>query len=228
MAVSPGGDLQTGTADDDLVTRRRRARSWYERGAAFHDTDTDLAFILYWIAFNAAYGKDLSKRRTAGKQFEGHFQKLTRLDKKRILKSTLQDELSASVASVLQNRYLYKTYWRYLNAELKPAVWQEDFQNCKTQAELAKKAGDTVTILNLLFERLYTLRNQLLHGGATHKSNRNRDSVEHGAHIMKTLVPIFIQLMLDNPREDWGPVWHPPGLQGEPRIRSADSPSPPP
>ena len=209
--------------------RTRRAISWFERAEKAHRTgEPDVAFILYWIAFNAAYGKDLSGRRTAARQFEGHFERLTRPDTNGTLKSSIQNELSSSIAGVLANRYLYKNYWRYLNGDVELAVWQKDLHECNTDAERAKQSGDTVTILNLLFERLYTLRNQLLHGGATHKSGRNRDSVENGAQIMGNLVPIFIKLMLDNPQEDWGPVWHPPGLQGEPRTRNTGNRRPTP
>ena len=38
---------------------------------------------------------------------------------------------------------------------------------------------DTPTILNVN-DRLYTLRNQMLHGGATWNSNVNRDQVTNG------------------------------------------------
>lgn len=204
----------------DLATRQRRANSWIKRAAHEHDSDKDVAFILYWIAFDATYGKYLPESPSAEEQFRNHFERLIRLDQKRCIESALHDELSASVQGVLKNRYLYNEYWRYLNGEIESARWEKERQNCKTQAERAKKAGDTVTILNLLFKRLYTLRNQLLHGAATRKGGLNRDSVEHGARILKFLVPMFNKLMLDNPQEDWGPVWHPPGLQGKPRRRN--------
>ncbi len=48
------------------------------------------------------------------------------------------------------------------------------------------------------------LRNQLLHGGATWRSSVNRAQVGDGARIMYFLVPIFIDVMLDHPEEDWG------------------------
>ena len=220
MSVSPGGNLQTTAGDDDLATRKRRANSWCERGAREHDADEDGAFIFYWIAFDASYNKDLPRQRPAEKQFKDYFERLTHVDEKELLESTLQDELAASVSDVLDNKYLYQPYWDYLNG--KRADWQNAFQQCNARAKDAK--NDTATRLHLLFKRLYTLRNQLLHGAATRKSTRNRDSVEHGARILKFLVPMFIKLMSDNPQEDWGPTWHPPGLRGKPRRQHTGNP----
>lgn len=59
-------------------------------------------------------------------------------------------------------------------------------------------------ILEELFDRLYVLRNQLLHGGSTWQGSVNRSQVQDGAAIMAFLVPHFINLMLDNPTTDWG------------------------
>ena len=46
---------------DNLALRMRRALSWLER-AEKETNDDDAAFIFYWIAFNAAYAKDRSRR----------------------------------------------------------------------------------------------------------------------------------------------------------------------
>ena len=64
---------------------------------------------------------------------------------------------------------------------------------------------DTRTILSELFDRLYVLRNQIMHGGATWKGSVNRPQVRDGARIMAFLVPRFASLMMSNPRIDWGP-----------------------
>ena len=67
-----------------------------------------------------------------------------------------------------------------------------------------QRTNETTAVLKGLFSRLYVLRNQLLHGGATWRSSVNRTQVGDGARIMYFLVPIFIDVMLDNPEEDWG------------------------
>jgi hypothetical protein len=64
-------------------------------------------------------------------------------------------------------------------------------------------------ILSTLFDRLYVLRNQLVHGGATWNSSVNRAQVGDGARIMAFLVPLFIDLMMDNPEFAWGAPYYP-------------------
>ena len=44
-------------------------------------------------------------------------------------------------------------------------------------------------VLELIFDRLYVLQNQILHGGATWSGSVNRDQVRDGAAIMGFLVP---------------------------------------
>ena len=65
-------------------------------------------------------------------------------------------------------------------------------------------------VLCNLFDRLYTLRNQLLHGGATWNSSMNRDQVESGGRIMSCLVPHFIDVMIEHPDAGWGTPRYPP------------------
>ena len=62
---------------------------------------------------------------------------------------------------------------------------------------------DTKIVLSTLFDRLYVLRNQLVHGGATWNSKVNRAQVKDGAEILGALLPIFLDLMMDNPQIKW-------------------------
>ena len=63
--------------------------------------------------------------------------------------------------------------------------------------------------LSFVFDRLYVLRNQLVHGGATWNSAVNRDQVRDGASILGFLMPVFVDVMMDNPHEDWGRPFYP-------------------
>ena len=73
----------------------------------------------------------------------------------------------------------------------------------------AMSSQDTPTILSSLFDRLYMLRTQLVHGGATWCSKVNRDQVRDGTKILLHLVPIFIDIMMDNPDHPWGMPFYP-------------------
>jgi hypothetical protein len=68
---------------------------------------------------------------------------------------------------------------------------------------------DTPLILSILFDRLYVLRNQLIHGGATWCSKVNRDQVRDGAAVLMSLVPTFIDIMMDNPTHPWAMPHYP-------------------
>ena len=79
----------------------------------------------------------------------------------------------------------------------------------KRRFNLALANKDTKVVLSMLFDRLYVLRNQLMHGGSTWNSSINRDQVRDGARILGFLVPIFVELMMDNPDVAWGHPYYP-------------------
>ncbi|MFC6689464.1 hypothetical protein [Jhaorihella thermophila] len=79
----------------------------------------------------------------------------------------------------------------------------------KARFARALQANDAVSILSMLFDRLYVLRNQLIHGGATWNSRVNRAQIRDGAAILGFLVPVFIELMMDHAHEDWGRPFYP-------------------
>ena len=76
---------------------------------------------------------------------------------------------------------------------------------------VSRAVGDqnTAVILNELFDRLYVLRNQIMHEGATWQSSVNRNQVRDGAAIMAFLTPRLVKLMMDNPAVDWGVPHYP-------------------
>ena len=64
-------------------------------------------------------------------------------------------------------------------------------------------------MLAVVFSRLYTLRNQLIHGGATWNSQVNREQMRDCVAILGQLVPLVIEIMLDNPNTLWGDACYP-------------------
>ena len=53
------------------------------------------------------------------------------------------------------------------------------------------------------------LRNQLVHGGATWNGTVNRSQVTDGAAVLANLVPVFINIIMDNPDHDCGKSFYP-------------------
>ena len=70
-------------------------------------------------------------------------------------------------------------------------------------------------MLSIVFARLYTLRNQLMHGHATWKGGLNLAQLREGTKIMRWLPLVFIDIMLENPESNWGKVFY-PRLYGRP------------
>ncbi len=64
-------------------------------------------------------------------------------------------------------------------------------------------------LLGLVLDRLYTVRNQLMHGGATYKSKINRSQVKDASKILEYLLPVIIDIMIENINEDWGEINYP-------------------
>lgn len=194
--------------------RTLRAISWAQRAGWEREAgDLDVAFILYWISFNAAYARDLDGDRKAREEFGVFLGKLRYLDRDHAIHEAIRGEFSGAVGELLENRYLFQPFWDDANGTRRG--WQPAFEQAGDEAREALRDGDTGTVLAVVFERLYTLRKQLVHGGATWGGSRNRDSVREGVRILEFLLPLFIGLMLDNPRDEWGPPFYFPG----PRAR---------
>ncbi len=68
---------------------------------------------------------------------------------------------------------------------------------------------DSAGTLNVVFSRLYTLRNQLVHGGASWNSTLNRKQIHDANNLLLKLLPIIVKIMIDNPQEHWLPVSYP-------------------
>jgi len=77
------------------------------------------------------------------------------------------------------------------------------------KAKIALSEKDTERVLNELFDRLYVLRNQMIHGGATWNGAINRAQVRDGSEILGSLLPIFVDLMMDHPEHPWKEAIYP-------------------
>ena len=101
------------------------------------------------------------------------------------------------------NRYVYHPFWQHQNGAPGYEDWEHKLERGRIAINHALREHDTVRILSILFDRLYVLRNQLVHGGATWNSDVNRDQVRDGASLLGCLLPIFVDLMMDNPQHEW-------------------------
>lgn len=195
---------------DNLAVRVHRALSWLKRAEQLKE-DTDGAYISLWIAFNAAYASDGGPMHldSESTKFSRFMAKLVSMDPGNEIYELIWTRFADRIRLLLDNRYVYQPFWDYQNGDPNAADWQERFKRHREAAHKALGNMDTQTLLSIIFSSLYTLRNQLIHGGATWNSSVNREQVELGHQILGDFVPIMIDLMMRNPRELWGDPCYP-------------------
>lgn len=199
-----------GQLPESTRLRIHRGLSWFK--AAEAADDLDICFILLWIAFNAIYARDFEARDTFGEkgllnQFLG---RLVRLDQKDLLFEVVWENYADKIRLFIDNEYVSRWYWDYHNGKRTEEEFNRKFACSRKEAQQALATKDTSIFCTILFDRLYVLRNQLMHGGATWQSEVNRAQVADGARILETIVPALIHIMLENGSAVWGHPCFPP------------------
>ena len=199
--------------------RLRRADSWYRRSE--EATSDAEKFIFLWISFNAAYGVgvtylDSDERPEEIQAFKDFLQKIVDRDDGQALANILWKGFSEPVRILFDNHYVFHAFWQAVSGSPKGDDWEGKFDRSRRRLFRAMQEQDVHSALVEVFLRLYTLRNQLFHGGASFSGGWGRDQVRDGARIMEALVPLILGIMradIDaNPETD---VW---GLIAYPRI----------
>ena len=205
-------DAQKSEMPERHKIRLHRAISWYQCAEACAEADEDLCFLALWVALNCCYavqdpGPQREERQEERAGFRSFARMLVQLDQERSLYESMWKHYSQFVRALINNQYVFPPFWK---AQVDPSEdWERKFEGSKLTAQKALRDSDASTLLSIVFDRLYVLRNQLLHGGATHKSAKNRDQVTNGKRMLMELLPIVIHLMFDH-SQDWGPINYPP------------------
>ena len=193
----------------NLALRVHRALSWLNRAEQAEDVDG--RFIFLWIAFNAAYATDIDEQYRLSEQesFKSFLQNLCTLDTGNLIEKLVWSEFAGSIRALLDNPYVFQSFWDFQNGKITEVEWEERLRSGKRSAQSALANRDTAKVLGVMFNRIYTLRNQLIHGGATWDGSVNRAQLRDCANLLGKLVPLVILLMLDNPRTLWGDACYP-------------------
>lgn len=194
---------------DEFCLRVHRALSWFEKAES--TDDLDIRFITLWIGFNAVYARELDMDSASERsEFRRFIQSITRLDSEDRIYKLVWNTYSGSIRLLLDNQYIFQPFWESHNGRLSQQAWQEDFERAKKKIGQALVDMDTDTILAGVFDRLYTLRNQLVHGGATHGSRVNRSQISDGNKILSSLLPLMLDVMMKHHDQwDWGKPFYP-------------------
>lgn len=193
----------------NLSLRIHRALSWLNKSELCDDDDSQ--FIFLWIAFNSAYAQEFEQRQQFGEQgLYGKFlEKLITCDQREQLHNLVWDEYSNTMRVILDNEFILQAYWDYHAGRITEDSWKNERSKAKAAANKALSQNDTAKVLSILFSRLYTLRNQLIHGGATFLSSANRQQLKDCCGILEKLVPSIIEIMMDSADQVWGEAVYP-------------------
>ena len=190
-----------------LRVRIHRAISWLSR-AEQEKGDLDARYIFLWIAFNAAYASEFGFEQKEREQVRQFIERLLQLDQEHRLHDALFHQFSGPIRTLIDNRFVFEPFWRAMREHDASNTWETSFAAAKKRALDAVMSKDTAMLLSIVLDRLYVLRNQLIHGGATWNGSANRAQVKDGAAILGTLLPILTELMMRG-EEDFGEVAYP-------------------
>ncbi|GAB2735009.1 HEPN domain-containing protein [Melaminivora jejuensis] len=200
-----------------FTLRMHRALSWLQRAQVQHEGgDDDLAFVCLWIAFNAAYAQDGGEpagSTSEQQRFRGFLADVCRLDEGRALAALVWQVFPGPVRVLLDNQYLFQPFWDALNNPRSdgsiPGHWRDSFDEARQRVHRALAQQDTERVLYEIFIRLYTLRNQLMHGGATWNSSVNRAQVRDGRALLARMLPVLLDVMMQHPQQFHGKPFYP-------------------
>lgn len=190
-----------------LRARIHRAISWLAR-AEQEMEDQDARYIFLWIAFNAAYASEFGFEQRERDQVRQFIECLLRLDHEHRLHDALFRQFSGPIRTLIDNRFVFEPFWRAMREHDASNAWETSFAAAKKRALDAVMNKHTATLLSIVLDRLYVLRNQLIHGGATWNGSANRAQVKDGAAILGTLLPTLVELMMSGD-DDFGEVAFP-------------------
>ena len=141
--------------------------------------------------------------------FANLFAKVVALDSEGRIFEAIWQGFSGPIRMLLQNRYAFSPFWQHHNGISGFVDWEDRFKSSAKSFAHSLQTRDTARILSFVFDRLYVLRNQLVHGSSTWNSGVNRDQVRDGAAILGLHIPVFVNVMMEHPNEDWGRPFYP-------------------
>ena len=201
-----------------FTLRMNRSLSWLQRAQAAGDAggDDDVAFICLWIAFNAAYAQDTVGRMDNASErqsFRDFVGQVCRLDADKALPALVWQVFPGPIRILLDNQYVFQPFWDALNNPRSdgsiPTHWRDAFDEARQRVQRALAQQDTERVLYEIFVRLYTLRNQLMHGGATWNSSVNRAQVRDGRALLARVLPVMLGVMMNHPAQFEGRPFYP-------------------
>ena len=192
--------------------RLHRAISWYRCAEDYSESDDDVSFIALWVSLNSCYAIDDDDEQSIEKRERNRFRRFASIlakqdeEGKRIY-NCLWDKFPSFVRLLIEDQHLFRPFWKCrLTGD---ESWKDEFSRSKTRAFTALGNSHLSPLLCIVFDRLYELRNQLVHGGSTYRSSMNREQVVNGKRMLMEILPVVIEQMFDHSL-DWGQIRYSP------------------
>ena len=205
--------------DPNLRIRLERARSWFSMAEALSNPSTCLTktentkdeivttqvreherFIFYWIAFNCLYGRryyDGSKvdQETDIQKFLKKVKLIGQFDRENngaILAHSIS-RCRAFGRKLVLDRFLDDRYWQK-RKKISELVHDSEEKWREVERELDTRK-DSRLFLELVFDRLRVLRNQIMHGCASYgPQSKGYKSLLFGVRFLEIMMPAFLML----------------------------------
>jgi hypothetical protein len=199
--------LKSSILSEALSIRLHRAISWV-KSAEKQDKELDIKFISLWIAFNACYAVDLNglSSKPEKAKLRDFTSSLVQFDRTRLY-NLFWDKYSGPVRVLIENKFVFERFWEFNRGDLDDYIGA--FNKSIATAHNCLSKENIEGLMEIVLERLYTLRNSIMHGGSTFNSKLNRAQLKDACNIMQILVPIIVDIMIDNSEHDWGEIAYP-------------------
>lgn len=194
----------------EVEVKTHRALSWIK--ASEGASDIDSRFLYLWIAFNALYVEDhinVDKNLLERERFYKFFEKLISCDREKRIRDSIWKNFSNFFRKLIKNQYIYRPFWNHIHKGHNSDSWRKKFNDDNRKFLDSFERSDTVSVLADVFDRLYVLRNQIFHGGSTWRSEVNREQVNGCVDVLYLLVPMMVEIIIDNPQKNWGTLCYP-------------------
>lgn len=177
--------------------RIHRGLSWLKKAIYITD-DLDLQFMSLMIAFNAIYAEEIEDKPNGKHSFWDFFERIHHQDYEKKIYQALWGKQQSAIHSFLASPYVYQAYWDFKNQKKTQSEWKKSFEREQARTLQAFRFKDSVDVLDQLFARFLTIRNQMVHGGVGYKSAMNRKQLDEGCRILLFLLPTFIHILIEN------------------------------
>ena len=211
----------------DNETRLRRAKAWAACATALHETesakkpgqmspqntafvevdDYAVRFVFWWIAFEALY----ARRKDSGiHQTKTFIKNMINCD---VLQLDSILDVNADFAyEIVKLRQTHDGFW--INRKYKNKTNEEKYtypsykswENGFYKQVKKYEKGDTKDKLNILFDRLHVIRNQIFHGANSRATSWGITQVKDGVQLLSAFVPFFIEQLEKYPNINWGEI----------------------